>query len=110
MKAKNLTEAKRANRKSHVAANTNRIIKRAASHAAAIDLNVLITISAAALAKDVERKRIALELEEMLSVNGIKGICGSTAASAKYSIIIFETLFKREYDKKGFFLFHREIK
>ncbi|MEH7227953.1 hypothetical protein V7069_05735, partial [Bacillus safensis] len=78
--------------------------------AAAIDLNVLITINAADLAIDVERRSIVLKEQEMLSVNGIKEICGNTDVSAKHSIIIFETLFKREYDKKGFFLFHREIK
>ncbi|MCY7652518.1 hypothetical protein MH118_10325, partial [Bacillus safensis] len=90
---------------SHIAASTDPTIRRAASRAAAIDLNVLITINAAALAEDVERSRIVPEIEEMLSVNGIKGTCGSTAVSAKHSIIIFETLFKREYDKKGFFYF-----
>ncbi|MCY7473718.1 hypothetical protein P9A91_11095 [Bacillus safensis] len=95
---------------SHIAANTDPTIRRAANLAVAIDLNVLITINAAALAEDVERKRIDPEIEEILSVNGIKGICGNTAVSARHSIIIFETLFKREYDKKGFFLFHREIK
>ncbi|CAL8898708.1 hypothetical protein BPJM79_20058 [Bacillus pumilus] len=46
----------------------------------------------------------------MLIANGIKGTCGSIAATAKHQIIFFETLFKREYDKKGFFLFHREVK
>ncbi|MGV2910996.1 hypothetical protein ACNPNT_04255, partial [Bacillus safensis] len=85
-------------------------IRRAESHTAAIDLNVLITINVAVLAIDVERRSIVLEEQEMLSVNGIKGICGNIAVSARHSIIIFETLFKREYDKKGFFLFHREIK
>ncbi|MFP7464257.1 hypothetical protein SFC44_04260 [Bacillus safensis] len=95
---------------SHIVANIDPTIRRAANLAAAIDLNVLITINAAALAEDVERKRIVPEIEEMLSVNGIKGICGNIAVSARHSIIIFETLFKREYDKKGFFLFHREIK
>ncbi|MEN2450372.1 hypothetical protein AAZF84_21105, partial [Bacillus sp. JR_15] len=87
-----------------------RIIRRAASRAAAIDLSDLITIEAVALAKDVERKSIIPAAEEMLIVNGIKGTCGSIAATAKHQIIFFETLFKREYDKKGFFLFHREIK
>ncbi|WP_180272397.1 hypothetical protein, partial [Bacillus safensis] len=89
---------------------TDPIIRRAASHAVAIDLNVLITINAADLAIDVERRSIVLKEQEMLSVNGIKEICGNIAVSARHSIIIFETLFKREYDKKGFFLFHREIK
>ncbi|MBR8691141.1 hypothetical protein KCQ59_15225 [Bacillus australimaris] len=95
---------------SHTAASTDHTIRRAVSHIAAIDLNVLITINAAALAIDVERKSIVPEIEEMLIVNGSKGTCGSIAAIAKHEIIIFETLFKREYDKKGFFLFHREIK
>ncbi|WP_170938368.1 hypothetical protein [Bacillus pumilus] len=110
-------------RKNHAAANTDPIIRKAAaSHIAAIDLkdlitteaaidlNVLITIDAAALAKDVERKSIIPTAEEMLIANGTKGTCGSIAATAKHQIIFFETLFKREYDKKGFFLFHREIK
>ncbi|WHX76366.1 hypothetical protein QNH25_05310 [Bacillus safensis] len=68
---------------SHIAANTDPTIRRAANLAAAIDLNVLITINAAALAEDVERKRIVPEIEEMLSVNGIKETCGSTAVFAK---------------------------
>ncbi|MCY7725056.1 hypothetical protein MWG60_13115 [Bacillus pumilus] len=98
-------------RKNHAAANTDPIIRKAAaSHIAAIDLNDLITINAAALAKDVERKSIIPTAEEMLIANGTKGTCGSIAATAKHQIIFFETLFKREYDKKGFFLFHREIK
>nr|WP_224925143.1 hypothetical protein [Bacillus pumilus] len=83
---------------SHIAASTDRIIRRAASRAAVI------------LAKDVERKSIIPVEVEMLIANGIKGTCGSIAATAKHQIIFFETLFKREYDKKGFFLFHREIK
>jgi transposase len=110
-KARNLAEAKRVSRKNHAAANTDPIIRKAAaSHIAAIDLNDLITINAAALAKDVERKSIIPTAEEMLIANGTKGTCGSIAATAKHQIIFFETLFKREYDKKGFFLFHREIK
>ncbi|MEK5006650.1 hypothetical protein MHI11_05745 [Bacillus sp. FSL K6-3312] len=111
------------NRKNHAAANTDPIIRKVAASLiaatvlndlitteAAIDLNVLITIDVAALAKDVERKSIIPRAEEMLIANGIKGTCGSIAATAKHQIIFFETLFKREYDKKGFFLFHREIK
>nr|WP_187441789.1 hypothetical protein [Bacillus pumilus] len=99
------------NRKNHAAANTDPIIRKAAtSHIAAIDLNVLITTDAVILAKDVERKSIIPAAEEMLIVNGSKETCGSTDVTAKHQIIIFETLFKREYDKKGFFLFHREIK
>ncbi|WIG33066.1 hypothetical protein QPL77_05250 [Bacillus pumilus] len=110
-KVRNHAEAKRANRKSHVAVNTDPIIRKAAaSLIAATDLNDLITIDAAALVKDAERKSIIPVEVEMLIANGIKGTCGSIAATAKHQIIFFETLFKREYDKKGFFLFDREIK
>ncbi|WP_342497765.1 hypothetical protein [Bacillus sp. FSL R7-0672] len=99
------------NRKNHAAANTDPIIRKvAASLIAATVLKNLITIDVAALAKDVGRKSIIPAAEEMLIANGIKGTCGSIAATAKHQIIFFETLFKREYDKKGFFLFHREIK
>ncbi|MGG1592073.1 hypothetical protein ABDH60_18565, partial [Bacillus pumilus] len=86
------------------------IRKAAVSHIAAIDRNVLIIIDAVTLVKEVERKSIIPKIEEMLIANGTKGTCGSIAATAKHQIIFFETLFKREYDKKGFFLFHREIK
>ncbi len=111
VKAKNLAEAKKVSRKNHAAANTDPIIRRAAvSLIAATVLNDLITIDAATLAKDVERKSIIPVEVEMLIANGIKGTCGNIAAIAKHQIIFFETLFKREYDKKGFFLFHREIK
>nr|WP_186325073.1 hypothetical protein [Bacillus pumilus] len=117
-KVRNHAEAKRANRKSHAAANTDPIIRKAAASLiaatvlndlitteAAIDLNDLITIDAAALVKDVERKSIIPVEVEMLIANGIKGTCGNIAATAKHQIIFFETLFKREYDKKGFFYF-----
>ncbi|MED1748700.1 hypothetical protein QQS15_11800 [Bacillus pumilus] len=111
VKVKNHAEAKRVNRKNHAVANTDPIIRKAAaSHTAAIDLNVLIITDEVILAEDAERKSIIPEAEEMLIVNGIKGICGSIDATAKHEVIIFETLFKREYDKKGFFLFRREIK
>ncbi|MDM5319419.1 hypothetical protein RGT17_01540 [Bacillus altitudinis] len=110
-KARNLAEAKRVSRKNHAAANTDPIIRKtAASLIAATVLKNLITIDVAALAKDVERKSIIPAAEEMFIANGIKGTCGSIAVTAKHQIIFFETLFKREYDKKGFFLFHREVK
>ncbi|WBL50952.1 hypothetical protein LOS13_15660 [Bacillus altitudinis] len=98
------------NQKNHAAANTDHIIRKAAAnHTVAIDLNVLIT-NGVTLAEDAGRKNIIPAIKEMLIVNGIKGICGSIDATAKCQIFIFETLFKREYDKKGFFLFRREIK
>ncbi|WP_445818814.1 hypothetical protein [Bacillus sp. FSL M8-0077] len=84
--------------------------KAAASHSEAIDLNVLIIINGVTLAEDAERKNIIPAIKEMSIANGIKEICGSIDASAKYQVFLFETLFKREYDKKGFFLFRREIK
>ncbi|WMT28269.1 hypothetical protein RE735_14210 [Bacillus aerius] len=89
-KVKNHAAAKRVNPKNHTAA---------------IDLNVLITTNGVTLAEDAERKNIIPALKEMLIVNGIKGICGSIDATAKCQVFIFETLFKREYDKKGFFYF-----
>ncbi|MEK4570103.1 hypothetical protein MHH23_15800 [Bacillus sp. FSL K6-3458] len=99
------------NQENHAAANTDHIIRKAAAnHTAAIDLNVLITTNGVTLAEDAERKNIIPAIKEMLIVNGIKGICGSIDATAKCQVFIFETLFKREYDKKGFFLFRREIK
>lgn len=78
------------NRKNHVEANTDQIIRRATvlNEATAlnkvIDLNVLITVEEVILAEDAERKSIILEAEEMLSGNGIKGICGSIDAIAKH--------------------------
>ncbi|MCY9577304.1 hypothetical protein M5W27_16115 [Bacillus xiamenensis] len=107
-KVKNHAKAKKVNRKNHAAANTNLIIRKAAaSHIAVIDQNDLITTNVVILAEDAERKNIilAVEVEGMSIVNGIKEICGNIDATAKYQIFIFETLFKREYDKKGFFYF-----
>ncbi|MDM5297453.1 hypothetical protein QUF51_04745 [Bacillus pumilus] len=72
--------------------------------------NALITAKEAILAEDAARNGIIHEAEDMLIANGIKGICGSIAATAKHGNIIFETLFKRTYDKKGFFLCCREVK
>ncbi|ALS35547.1 hypothetical protein H8G95_06930 [Bacillus pumilus] len=129
-KARNLAEAKKVSRKnhaaastdpiirkaavSHTAANADRIIRRAvASHIAASTDRIIrraASRTAVILAKDVERKIIIPVEVEMLTANGIRGTCGSIAATAKHQIIFFETLFKREYDKKGFFLFDREIK
>ncbi|MFJ5963845.1 hypothetical protein [Bacillus sp. NPDC093026] len=113
--AKNRTEVKKVNRKNHVAANTDHMIRKAIVPNEAVDLNDPITVAEVILAEDAERESIMLEAKEMFIVNGIKGICGSIDASVKsdthfLKIMFFETLFKREYDKKGFFLFGREIK
>ncbi|WP_353856172.1 hypothetical protein [Bacillus sp. Bos-x628] len=116
VKAKNHAEVKNhTEAKNHVAANTGHMIRKAIVPNEAVDLNDPITVAEVILAEDAERESIMLEAKEMFIVNGIKGICGSIDASVKsdthfLKIMFFETLFKREYDKKGFFLFGREIK
>ncbi|XAP44764.1 hypothetical protein AAVD42_17095 [Bacillus pumilus] len=93
------------NRKNHAAANTDPIIRKvAASLIAATVLKNLITIDVAALAKDVGRKSIIPAAEEMLIANGIKGTCGSIAATAKHQIIFLKPFLKESMIKKGFFI------
>ncbi|MGE6630920.1 hypothetical protein [Bacillus sp. NPDC077027] len=110
-KATNLNDHQRAtNPSDHEKATNPSDHQRATNlndHEKATNLNDLIAAKEVIHVKAVEKESTIQEAKEMCIVSGIKVTCGNTVATNNKNHIcrlsIFETLFKREYDKKGFF-------